>query len=1590
MRAAGIFAVLALVFVAAFAGSIVLHLNVPPSRRIARTIANRAFVDLFQGTLVVGEIERLSLSGVSIRSADAYDPSGERVIHAEHLRGDADVLAILRSVLLGTGEARIEVPQIELVHADVALRSGDHGVPTIGMAFLPPRLAGPALPGRRRVRIVLDRVQVDHVWAHGDLASPCIDGELTGGVARLEVGSEGLTLDVGPTRTRLRAPLPIDLVGDVTFGLRRMEPELVSRMTLGFEGTLGELALRTTGALAGAHLVARVDVPLATARTIASLLPAPPPRIPLRVPVSALIDVEGDLPALAFRSELAFDGGGSASADGTLDIRAPFAMNLALRLRSLPAQIILGLPATAPISGISGEGHVSIRAGPTLRMDVGLATRPFAVGGVTIPALEARAASSPEGDWSGSADAAEPGMPIHATFTANPRTTDADVTLDATISSLRKLQRVRLPIDGGATLTVTGSLRAGALRVVARGTLSNLRSASAALALASGVLDGRLDGRLDAPSALQVDLTARVRGLHTGFRSWETGTLRAHGAIVAPRLEMLLDAGGGESLSASGTLGASSKEITGVTASLVRREGTTEGRMARLRLRPAGITLEGITVSGGGVGALVADLAVAGGEITGKLRGENLDLEKVARLASYPGRVAGLANVDVDVSATGPGGRKGHLALEFVNVEAASVRGVTGAIVATFDGDRVRADGLARLVARAGAGGRHGPCDGPIAQLRVTGADGRIPGPILDPASWRQATGRVEIAGDDWDLGCIRPLLPAVVGMPDLRGSLTTRFVVERASGARLPTLHSLLVRTRGLVVLASGWSSEHLDAEITGSLDGTTGAAITSVAVIDGGTLATLSLRAALPLSALLDHPDQREELLRRTTLQARLEVPKRAVSAFAGLPTFVTDRLPLLTGLGGDALAGDVELTATMDGSLERPAVAVKLAGHGLAHVTISPGSHSAQPAATRRVVAPALGSCGIPAEITATAGYDGARASLDATVDCAGRVAAHAKADIGVPIADLLAGRARATGSVQVELDQLPVGDIPFFADHDIAGAVTGRVTMAGMGDQPSLNADLHMPGLRVGTVVYERAALTLAIERPSPASKGRSRSKLALELAGAHAGTLTTTMTHEVTWRGGLLPVLDEDHAARLELVAHGFRLAVAQPFIGGLVRRLDGVLDGGAVVGWNAGGPKDASFEKVDLKLRSGVVNVPQLGQELHDVSLAVVGAARGRLDLKGLRAQASNGVVTGAGFADFDGTALRKAELELEIGGSAPLPIAVQGVPVGEVRGSITIGAVAQPTGQLDVKVGLPKLHVDLAPALGRSIQSEDDNPDVTIRTGVAHATQPMALVPGRRISVTLDPVAVTVKGRIFGKVPIDGTIVGSKGAPIRVELGGEHAKFSGTIEVPRFTIDLLHKQFVVENATVKLNPEDVARSLVNATARWDAPDQTTFRVDFVGEATPLTADKLKDKLRCRSASLSQERCLSALVVGPDASAYVGGAVTGQSVATQIIAAEFTTEVGGGVSTTVGTADDGSLRPGLQYRVGPAVVEVSTYGISGTMTPVAGGPAAAATGQHALVTLDWRFWRNWSLRGKVDYSTTQDAVGVDVIWQHAY
>ena len=78
---------------------------------------------------------------------------------------------------------------------------------------------------------------------------------------------------------------------------------------------------------------------------------------------------------------------------------------------------------------------------------------------------------------------------------------------------------------------------------------------------------------------------------------------------------------------------------------------------------------------------------------------------------------------------------------------------------------------------------------------------------------------------------------------------------------------------------------------------------------------------------------------------------------------------------------------------------------------------------------------------------------------------------------------------------------------------------------------------------------------------------------------------------------------------------------------------------------------------------------------------------------------------------------------------------------------------------------------------------------------------------------------------------------------------------------------------------------------------------------------------------------------LAAYSTGAQACASCGCTLTAdwlsQGLAAQLIAQQFSTQIAGGVSTSIGANDDGSLRPGLVYNAGDKVIELSTYGATG-------------------------------------------------------
>jgi translocation and assembly module TamB len=214
-----------------------------------------------------------------------------------------------------------------------------------------------------------------------------------------------------------------------------------------------------------------------------------------------------------------------------------------------------------------------------------------------------------------------------------------------------------------------------------------------------------------------------------------------------------------------------------------------------------------------------------------------------------------------------------------------------------------------------------------------------------------------------------------------------------------------------------------------------------------------------------------------------------------------------------------------------------------------------------------------------------------------------------------------------------------------------------------------------------------------------------------------------------------------------------------------------------------------------------------------------------------------------------------------------------------------------------------------------------------------------------------------------------------------------DRARVAGEVELRSGSVEVFGRRFEIEHGKAEFAGDDPSNPNVTVTARWEAPDGTRIYADYVG---PLRTGLLS--LRSEPAR-SQSEVLATLLygTGDDTVAAPGATIRQEAnrtdTAGQLIA-------GGAVSTSVNrvlasvtpldittrvTSDAQSPTPEVAFRVSPRVSAMLSYR---TRTPTLNEKP-----DRVLVTLDWRFRRNWSL------ATTIGNLGgsvLDLIWRYRY
>jgi translocation and assembly module TamB len=1562
------------VFVTAAAGSALLHLNLKATRRLVASSLDDGLAGAFQGKMSFGAIDRIALDGVDVAAVTMRDPRGAEVLSAARLHVAMDARSLARDAIFGDGELVVRVRDISIGDADVVIEPGPNGTMTIADAFTPPIPPTPPPtppPPGRPARVLLDHIAIEHAHVHGALfgegpQSPgdsghrALDAQLSKLTAHLEAGAEGVKLEV-PTASIVESSIlpgaPIDV--GATFGAKiGLEGVRLDATVL---GKVGAIDVDVAASMDGDDVRGHVKIGTATPEAVSKIAPG----YPVRRPARASLEIAGPLAQLEVRAVVDIAAEGNvAEGHGEIDARVAISKSGP----AIDAQVLAraidpsAFAPDVPLSPIDAEGRVRMRfdeGQPVVIAEaragaLTLAKQPIPASDVTV--IVAR------GLVLGTVSAHETGLPIEGSFSASAK---EGVRFQATTeaASLSAAPRLRGMVSGRARASVAGTFREGQLDARVKSSFDGL-STKQGQTFDHGTLEGRVSGK---PDALHVDATVRGDDLHAGPYQFNHVDARVSGPPSALHITAKTTGGTLDQLDASASLDARSASVRAIKVHAARGDSAIDGTIDRIGAAPSGVAIEGLALRGNDIGDLHGTLRIEGKELVGKLRGEGVDLARIADLTGLPTRVKGLADIDVDLERTAHG-RKGHVQIAFENGEASLLHGLSGQLAVGFDDRAMQVDGMVRLIESGDASSAKDDCQGAIAEVRVERGEAILEGGLLDPKTWSAIAGSARVTAPSWDLRCLSRLVPIRLVLSDLQGKLDARAVISRAQGQRLPSIDALELHTRGLQVAgaeslgddAPPWESRGINLDAGGSIDASTGRVKLNATVHDGAPLVEADVTTTLDLQALLDDPKRRMDRLRAADLDAHVHVPQRPFAAFGSLPTFLRERLPPLDGA--------IEAWLTIAGSALAPRAAAKVRAWSITH---NAGGTQGSPWA-------------LPVDTTAFATYDGATVLTRAALEHEKRTIASMTGTAELPWSSVLAGAPTWAADLDATLFDVPIGELPFFSDREIGGHVGGKIVVSGINRAPAIDVTLALPDLRLGQdLFFEDSSLTLHAGRAKEVDgEQRADATAAVDLRTQDGGRLRANGYSGVVYKG-LLPAPDGDAHAEVSVVAERFRLQGVQPFLAGAVSRLDGVLDGHLRM-WKRAMEDSATNLDAEMTIANGILNVPQVGQELHNMRLKIRSKSS-ELMLDEIAADGVRGHILGKGVVHLRGIGFKDAHVDLSIPDDDALPITLEGVPFGDARGNVG----------LDMKLEDRTLVVDLnlsndlalPPQTGRATQRLEANPDVTISHHVAAPTEQRAAdALGLRVNVTISKLVLQGRGIWVS--------LGTGASPPRIEVTNTlHAQGDVLVQSGHFTV--LGKQFTIDahdGSLVHLRDEEPANPFLNVTAHWDAPDGTRIFVDYVGVLFPVTNDKLRFR---SSGDLTQQQIFGALLFGAevDQGALAGAASGGpsaQQAAGGLIAQQFNSMLAGispagGLSTRFDTAEDGSLQTSVTYQLGDKVRAEATFEGAGNS---AGGTANNRA--RTQIAVDWNFRPAWTAHFKAGVGGDQPTSGVDLLWQYRY
>ncbi len=1540
-KALGVSVVVALAAV----GGVVLHVGMPAPRRFAAKQVNGILEGTFKGKITIERVGLLHLTRIDGVDAKVFDPEGHMVLDIRGLRARFGTLTMVRSLISGK-TLIINIPELSINGVEAVLEENAAGELGLVRAFdsKTPDTGEPS----SGTDVTIGSIQIPHVWVHGQMAAvPVLDADLKDFAGGFSSTPKSTGIDVQHLRVigrGLPGMNPEGLV--VARASLPTDPKDEMRVNANYEGRIGDIPVRADGSLNGKTVAAVVDVTETAPEAFAALAPG---KIHLGAPLSAHAEVHGDLPVL--KPDLkAHLGGGEITATGTVTLPEGDRVDMSATAQVNVKDLDVSLAETsAPPSRLTTMIEASIVSSPggKIKGTYHIENQVGEVSGQVVPAASVRGDLT-EKSVRGTAEVAEVGAPTNVQFSLAPRAGSStpnqlDFKAKSTVPDLNGVPRIGPVARGRASVSIEGGLDLETKKLSARadGDVGGLNLSG--VQLASAKLIASAEGSLDAP---RFKADVRGGGLRAGGYAFTSVNVNATG--TPSEIDVTTQLVGDENAPSIGARAhvSTGKELAvrGAAVKIERGEVATTATIAAIRVAGGAVDVRGAKVEGLG-DPILASARIAPASMSVKAKSTDVDLERVARLLGREEEVKGHLALDVDAVATRRG-IDGRVSAEVRDLSAQSIKDGSVRVALTGKGTHLQGEIEAAL--------------GAVGKLVINASDVNLGGPPMEPASWKKATGAVAVTGA-LDLQKLLAELPeesrpifAASGTVAIRGQASRPSLSEppalelEASTSKLVLIGNQERKKNADGSFALGpapWRTEGTDGTFGVKLEGSSGRTAFSAKLRDErGPLASLEAGATLPITAVAANPEKAAELTRDTPLEVRIVVPRRSIEA-------------LPPALGPLPLRGEVELDATIKGTMRAPTVTVDAKGTNL-----------------RSRTAP---ECVPVVAVTAHVGYEGGKAGVRVAALREQREVLITTADVKVNLAEVLAGGALAwEASGDATLAQFPLDTVSAFLEQPIGGEVSGKVAVKDLHRAATLDADLDLRGLSLDRAVFPTGKVLVTMKEGALAASARLDQKDGYAEVGAKGA---------MKWGAEIAPAVDLAQPVDVDIRAKGFRANAAMPFLQGAVTELDGRIDADAKLHVEPGG-KDGTMSGA-IAIREGILEVPQISERFHNLQGRVAMKPWGTIRLEDFSAEGTTGKVTATAEAVVKGVALQSATAKVDIARSQALPLVFDGLSIGRASGSIAAKAQMAADGKrLDISVDIPSFHLELPQSTGNSVQPLE--PERTVRIGL-HSKRGFVSIPlaapqeARAASDLVIRAAVKLGNDI--EIRRDTTVNVAVQGETLIEVGQE-TRVTGQIRLARGKLEIQGKQFMIDRGTVTFVGPDPADPQVIATAYWDAPDNIRVYADFSGRVT-------SGKLTLRSEpSLTQDEILALILFGSPDGSFGAAPKPGQQESTGVQAAGIAGGVvtqglnkaisgltSADITTRVDTSEADNPRPELAVQLSKKVSARIGYKL--------GVPAPGDNPDRTELTIDWRFVRNWSLSAVVG---DQGSTALDVVWRLRY